>query len=264
MRICILGNSVPLLVSPYRQNEEEMTYGEILRNNLFEVKNCGRQSTMISDLYKTLEEDCLSFFPDIVVLNYGIVECTYRTRTRWLQSRFSINAWKNTIISTPLMVRWKRIRNYVIKKLLRPFDRFFHCIGLHYRWMPPSKFGFCLMDISRAILKETGVNEIIVLGMLEARTWLEREAPKTSKSIIRYNEIMKSLCSSTQGLVFIDTARLLGNDLAYSDDGIHFTATGHELIAKAIADEINKNPKRNQLSWKDLQPNKRGYREKKN
>ena len=115
--ISILGNSVPLLIHPFRKNAEEKTYTEILYDNGLHIVNGAKQSAMVTDVYTYLEDECIRHFPDFVILHFGIVEATFRARPRWLQNVFSMNAWNNSVIKKKYNSAVTRGVKYVGKNL---------------------------------------------------------------------------------------------------------------------------------------------------
>lgn len=260
MRICVLGNSIPLLVNPYRVNYNQKTYGEYLREEGFEVKICARQSSMITDLYKTLEEDCISFFPDFVILHFGIVECTYRTKTRFIQSILNANAWKNTFVHNRINGKYQRIFFFLIKKIIRKLDHVLHFFRLHYRWVNPELFHFALNDIIKSIYADTNTKGIILVGMLNGYPWLEKEARGTIKSIKKYNAILNRVSQNIEGVYFVDVNTYLKNDTETSSDGIHFTSLSHSVVTKEILNIIANYSERSILSWKNISPVKMRYK----
>ncbi len=235
--VCILGNSVPMLVQPLRQNSDEKTYVEHLRGNGFSVLNASKQSAMLSDLYYYLEDECIRHYPDYVVLNFGIVECTYRARPRWLQDYFSMNAWNNSVINKGYNGGIKRGIKFIGKRLFRKIiERPLFAVGIKRRWLGPAHFKFILRDVVKRIFSDSPAKKIILVGMPPIAPWIERQAPGTQQSIAEYNSIFRSVKEEYENILYLDPSTLAPPERMkeLTEDGIHYTAKGHVLVAQAL------------------------------
>lgn len=234
--VSILGNSVPLLIQPFRKSSEEKTYAEHLRDAGFSVLSGTKQSAILSDIYTYLEDECIRHFPDYVIMHFGIVECTYRARPRWLQNFFSMNAWNNFIINKGYNGPYTRGMKFVAKKVYKiVIERPAFRLGLKWRWMRQGDFRFILRDVSKRLFQDTSVKKIIFMKMLPVAPWVERQAPGTQKSIISYNAILESVSQEYRNILCYDPAVLAPDESqSISLDGIHFTAKGHERLAQEL------------------------------
>jgi lysophospholipase L1-like esterase len=231
--ISVVGNSVPLLIQPFRANPTEKTYLEHLRDRGFTMVNAAKQSAVITDVYQYLEDECIRHFPDYVILHFGIVDSTYRARSRWLQNYFSMNAWNNSIIRRGYNGPITRGIKFILKKLYsRIIERFLFFIRLKFRWVRPRDYQFVLRDICKRIFSDTPTKKIIIIGMAQVPAWVEKKAPGTQDSIKTYNTIMHDLSSEYTNIQYVDPESLGGNLL--SPDGIHFNAHGHKILAEHI------------------------------
>lgn len=240
--VSILGNSVPLLIQPWRTRPTERAYPEHLRDRGFDVLNGTKQSAIISDLYLYLEDECIRQAPDFVVMHFGIVECTYRTRPRWLQNVWSMNAWNNSIIRRGYNGPLTRGLKYLTKKIAtRTIERWLFALGIKWRWLGPKDFRFILRDVTKRIFQDTPAKKIVLIGMLPVADWIEQKAPGTQASITQYNAIMADLAEECPDVRFLQPAEATGGrpltDL--SSDGIHFTAEGHRRLAETIIGQLN-------------------------
>jgi hypothetical protein len=260
-RICVLGNSGSLLVMPHRDSDSDRTYPEYLAEKGFDVLNSSLQSAMISDMYRYLEDECVRKNPDHVVLNFGIVECTYRVRSRRLQSFFAANAWKNVLVGNGFNPPGVRIFKEVSKRLYRSLvEKPLFALGLKRRWLKPAMFRFILVDLIKNLLKDTNVRTIFFVGMPRAHPWLEREAPGTAESVQEYNAILKEVSNCDGNVVFLDPEAVMVRDSSErcSPDGIHFTSAGHLALAAAIEARRNSVRVGRFDAWKELSPYKSG------
>lgn len=234
--VSILGNSVPLLIQPLRQDAAEQTYAEILLDRGWWVVNGTKQSAMVTDVYAYLEDECIRHFPDYVILHFGIVEATYRARPRWLQNIFSMNAWNNSVINKGYNGPITRGVKFVGKKFYRKtIERIVFTLGWQRRWVSPQRYRFVLRDICKRIFSDTPAKKIVVIGLPRVADWVEREAPGTNRSIDECNAIMKALATEYVNILWLDVAEMQKqSNAAISPDGIHLTANGHHLLAERL------------------------------
>lgn len=235
--VSVLGNSVPILIQPFRHSVSERTYSEHLRDRGFTVRNAAKQSAMITDVYRYLEDECIREFPDFVIVHFGIVEATYRARPRWLQNVFAMNAWNNSIINKGYNGPVTRGIKFISKKLYRKsIERTLYTLNLKRRWVSPARFQFALRDIIKRIFSDTPAKRVIIIGMPKVADWVEREAPGTNESITEYNAIMRHSSEEYANISFLDIEQLqVQTPATISPDGIHFTAAGHAQLADMIA-----------------------------
>ncbi len=234
-KVCIIGNSVPLLIQPFRTNHQDRTYGELLERSGCRVIHAEKQSAVITDVYQYLEDECIRHYPDYVIIHFGIVEATYRARPRWLQNIFSMNAWNNSIINRSYNGPIMRGILYVAKQSYKSLERILYASGLKWRWVSPRTFRFALHDIVKKIFADTPVQRIILVGITDIADWVEQRAPGTQVSINKYNLIMKKLADEYPAIHYFDTASQINNKTqTITPDGIHFTGIGHQLLFEAL------------------------------
>lgn len=239
-KICIIGNSVSMIMTPDRTNANEKTYAEWLER-LGVVINASKQAVMLEDVYRYLEDEVVRYFPDYIIINMGIVEATYRARPRFLQNYFSENAWNNNIINIGYVSVFGRGIRRIAKFSYRYLEKLLYLFGAKWRWMGPRAFRHSLLDILRRLSKHTPVKKIFVFGMLPIKPGFEKIAPGTAKSVTQYNSIIREVVQQIDKANYVDMEQVFANkiDMA-STDSIHFTALGHEKIAEHIITAIQK------------------------
>lgn len=241
-KICILGNSVSLLVVPDRKNSIEKTYSELFEEVGYNVINSSKQATTLSDVFRYFDDEVIRLFPNIVIINYGIVEATYRTKPRWLNNYFSGNDWNNNIIDNSYCPFFSRFIRKGFKILYKPIGRIFFLLHLKWRFMTPKKFSKALFLLLLKLTAYTPVKQIIILGMLPIDGNLEKIAPGTKSSVLEYNMIMNKVCDSYEKAIFIDLSSIFTEKselLQASIDSIHLTAYGHKMVFDKIYSLIN-------------------------
>lgn len=232
----VLGNSVSLLVWPRRGGPQDQPYPELLSSMGWSVRNASKQGVTVGDVYCYLEDEVLSKSPESIVMQFGIVEATYRTRPRALHQAFSNNNWCNSIINMPY-------RSIGVKKLYRTIGQFYRlverllfAIGLKWRYMSPDDFEDAIRGIIGKCRAQSSAKVFLLVGIPPVGPELERKAPGTAHSTAVYNEVMQKIAAEAPDIQFICLERLFAQlpiELAVADD-IHLTAEGHKLLALAI------------------------------
>ena len=225
--ICILGNSVSLVMRPPRQTAAEQTYAEILRAELAcEVINWSQRAAMISDGVRAVEDVVITRYPQAVVIQYGIVECTLRDMPRWLYQfvKLRLQGDEN---------RWQRLPVQLAARTLMPLSRRWAALRGRWRWMEPQPFAHDVRKLVQLIRKETSALPIVI-NIPTPSERVERLAPGTSASAAEYNRLLALLAAELQ-VPLLDAAALIAPDPdALLPDGIHFSASGHRLVADQI------------------------------
>jgi len=233
LSVCIVGNSVSILIHPPRVAPHEKTYCEILRDRGFTVIHAGKQAVVAADLYRYLEDEVVRHFPDHVILHFGIVECTCRARPRWLQNFFSLNDWTNSIVGGALNSERTRFAKIVLRKIYRRLiERPLYAAGVSWRWLSPDDFRRVYLDVIQRLFRETAVKKIQLVGITPVTDELERRVPGTRASTKMYNAVMVEISRTVPDVLYVDVDTPEFAPL--SMDGIHLTAEGHELLARRI------------------------------
>lgn len=259
--VCLLGNSVPLLMQPFRTGPDEKTYTEHLRDQGFLMVNSAKQSAVVTDLYRFFEDECIRHFPDFVILHFGIVEATWRVRPRWLQNVFSMNAWNNSIINKGYNSPISRGIKFVSKKVYKQLvERACFALGLKTRWVGPRHFQFVLRDVAKRIFSDTPTRKIILIGMTPVADWVERQTPGTNKSIEEYNQLMRDIAGEYSNITFLDTSQLFADTpVPFSVDGIHLNAAGHRELATGLS-RLLQGERSDYTGWQGINQYQKLYR----
>ncbi len=225
--ICILGNSVSLVLRPPRSGASERTYAEILRDELpATVINWSQRAAMVADGVRAVEDVVITRAPQAVVIQYGIVECTYRDMPRWLYQfvKLRLRGDENRLEKLPVQLA---------ARTLMPLSRRWAVLRGRWRWMEPAVFGHDITQLVALIRKETAALPI-VLNIPTPSERVERLAPGTTASALEYNRTLAQVAAQTKAAL-IDTAALIDPDpTGLLPDGIHFSAAGHRLVAAQI------------------------------
>lgn len=239
-KLCIFGNSMSILVSPNRRSLQDKSYSEIINDSGFIVNNASEQGITIVDFFRFFENELIKFRPNILVIQCGIVECTFRARPRFLHSFFSGNNWSNRTFNKKYVATRNKKFSIYIYKLYRIIEKIFFSIGIKWRYVNPRVFYEALNEFFLKCFQQSGVERYVIIGLYSHVHQLEAKAPGTISSINEYNNILKSFASKQNNTVFIDLDNLFKdfNSDDVTSDGIHLTSFGHAVLAKKILSEV--------------------------
>lgn len=236
MRIVVLGNSVAVRIRPPREDSQERTYAEWLRENGHEVSVVAQSGVLLEEAFATLEDAVVTRFPDWVIINHGVVEVCPRQTIRWINNRTIRNYYLNSVLGRPYQYDspvsrighlWWRVLNGGIRRLAS-------LIGLRWRWSSPDRFLRVLEQTIRVILKETGA-KVAVLGINPISARVEGQLPGSADAIVAANAAMQGLSGRMGPRVrFLAPDLYLGDPAVMVPDGIHFSAAAHRRIAETL------------------------------
>ncbi len=226
--ICILGNSVSLVLRPPRQRPDERTYAELLRDDDgYALINWSQRAAMVSDGLRAVEDEVITRYPQAVIIQYGIVECTYRDMPRWLYQfvKLRLQGDEN---------RLQRLPVQLAARTLMPLSRrVWTRLRGRWRWMEPEVFAADIRKLVLLLRKETAALPL-VMNIPTPSQRVERLAPGTVASAAEYNRVLAHLTAELD-VPLIDAAALIAPDPdALLPDGIHFSAAGHQRVAATI------------------------------
>lgn len=238
MKICILGNSVGFRIRPARNDGREMSYSEILEARGHRVRNVSKSAIMINEAFAYLEEDVLTFFPDVVILHYGIVEASNRRTFRWTNNKAIVNYYTNRLFARSFT--FDSLPNRVCHLFLRAFNagtrRLSTRLGIQWQWLPTPRFLVVLKAMLEQIVKETHA-VILVIGVTPCINRDDNLTQGSLENILHLNERMKAVCEQYPSRVrYLDPGSFLREcDMdALVPDAVHFSAEGHRQLAGAV------------------------------
>lgn len=238
MKICILGNSVGFRIRPVRSNPRDMTYSEILELHGHQVRNVCRSAVMLNEAFAYLEEDVITFFPDIVILHYGIVEVAYRKTFRWANNQTIVNYYTNRCFARPYSYRTtcSRVRHVLFRAVNSTTRKLATLLGVQWQWLSTNRFLLVLQSVLELITKETR-SIVIVIGVTPCTDRIENMLKGTRKNIVEVNAGIKTVCEHYSGRVqYLDPRTFIqeSNIDEFIPDGIHFSAAGHKALAEEL------------------------------
>jgi lysophospholipase L1-like esterase len=244
VRVCILGNSVAFRIRPPRDpaRPDERTYAEWLMQDGHEVLVAAGAGILLTEAFATVDDRVVSWFPDVVILNFGVVELAHRQTPRWLNNRTIVNYYLNDVFARPYEFDTpaSRSRLAVWRGLNATARRLNSLLGFKWQWLPHARFLIVLEHTIQVILKETAAR-VIVLGVAPSSDRVERILGGSVDAFRVANEEMAALATRYADRVkFLSAEEYLGGgspDLLVPD-GVHFSAAGHRAAACAIRSAI--------------------------
>jgi len=208
LRVLCITDSLGL---PRKTPEEvhfDETWVQILKND-YNVYSLSLGGGRLKDFTKQLEYIKL-FQPDIVCVQFGIVDCTPRALTKF-ENDFINQFWFTKKLARKLLPRYSR--------LLRKKR------GITYT--NAKKFDTGILKIQRAFSCR-----ILCIGIIPSNAEYEFIVPGVSGKIIEYNNILKNKFKND----FIDVNKM---DIKFvMSDHIHLNERGHGFLAHIVKNKI--------------------------
>ena len=244
-RVLVLGNSVTRMV-PGRPSRLDGPYPEVLEQRLrehghdVEVRNEGGAFTTIRDGVKRYQRVTAGWSADVVILNYGLIDCQPPFVPRGVYNHFQTSDVGAGRLARAYRARvaphlWKRIRRAQRGLAQRAGSRMFR-VG-------PRRFAASLRHLM--FLARYDHRLVLVLDVNPPGPRLEYGLPGAAARHYRYNTITHDVVAAAQrsdptGIRLVrgsDVVDELGLDHALPD-AFHFSATAHRRVAELLAAEI--------------------------
>jgi lysophospholipase L1-like esterase len=245
-RIVVLGNSQALVVASVDWSRTEGNYGELLERGLRRrgvnamVINEARLWDLLHYVRPRLVESIGCHSPDVVVLGYGMGECESNIPPTWLMKIIDFGRWipsLNPVSRRVRKVSWPllhRFRTWSQRRLIPLFGK--------RLWRErPARFTAELDRIIRFTRAQTGAR-VIVLSLYDPGPALEEIIPTIRKRAERFNQIIHDVVArfDPSDVRVVDIWTPI-NELGWEKatyEGLHYSATGHAMIADALKDAI--------------------------
>jgi lysophospholipase L1-like esterase len=234
LKIVIIGNSVVLYPVPCRISKEDGVFGELIEKELLEkgiqasVIISGQHGSVITEGLKYIEQNVTRYLPDIVIINYGIVDCTPRLFPKfWVDFVKMESPWP---IKNAIKIFLRKITSFITNNYLK--------LVKGQAWIPVSIFKRAISMMLDRIKKDT-MADIILINIPPSTPKRENNIKGLERNIIEYNKAMNEL-SIIKKAILIDAYGLVKQYKVEEilPEGFHYNTKGHKLIAKKIAEEI--------------------------
>lgn len=241
-KILVYGNSVGLKMRPPRSQVDERTYGEWLALHGAEVINLCRAGVLITEAFRTFDDDVLCNFPDAVVFNFGVVETSRRRTPRpaWVGS-VSNTVFLNHVTGRtyPRYRHWRRARRVAWRAASGLSEGLARLLGFSWSWVPSNLFIETQRSMLELLFKETS-SVALILGINPCSARVESLLPGSMAAIQKANRALELMASQYPRARFIDPLAILGADAGMLlPDGVHYSALGHRRIADVLVREIS-------------------------
>jgi len=242
LRVAVLGNSVPLLVVPSRSTREEGTYVERLEVALAEaglpatVTNRSRLFELIHEGSRRYRTDIAPLHPDVLVLNYGVLEL----QPNVLPTSINRHLSQDVPGGRGLRRQWHRRAIPRLWPLARSWQRWASDkVGLRTWRLRPEHFVAELDSMIRITRASQAL--VLVLDVHEPGPRLEHFMPGVGRRWARFQSVLREHVAGhgDPGVRLVEVSavvRELGE--MGSGDGLHLSAAAHARLAEVIAKEI--------------------------
>lgn len=241
LRVHVVGNSAAVMVEPEHGPRDGGTFGEQLPGVLAArgvpciVTNSGTWMSRINEHLPRYETDIRNHFPDVLVINFGMLEA--QPAVLPLRLARHVLTWERS--SRPLALRY---REHVVPPLWRGLRRFQRWASAHdggrTHRLGPQRFATDVRRLVDLVRKDCGAL-VLVLDIDPAGERVEHWLPTTGERVRSYNRILAEVTAS-----YDEHVRLVRAGAAISDpatelpDGLHRSSAAHGVTARLLADEI--------------------------
>ena len=241
LRVHVLGSSASVMVQPEHGARDAGTYGE-QRHELLAargvptvVSHAGTWFGQIRQSLAHYERDVRDHFPDVLVINYGVVECQSNLLPSWLVRHMT--TWHRTSRPGTELYRdkvlpkvWPRLRDYQRWASARDEER-------TYRHRP-SRFTADLTRTIDMVRKDCGCL-VLLLDIDPPGDRVEHWLPGTTRRVAQYNELLRETAARYDDDVrLVPAGSLLADPTTELPDGLHRSPAGHARTAALLGEQI--------------------------
>jgi lysophospholipase L1-like esterase len=226
-KVIIVGNSVALRIRPPRQNEDDLSYAEILDNNLPTAMVINRAiGATVMPHQSIWVDEMIGYHANCYILNYGVVDACSRSVPRWM--------WHFINNDNPQRGFILKVLRYFCSILEKKFRRTLTVIRGKRGWTSRTAFAYKYEKMLKLIQKDS-IAQIICIGINRPSARIERFLPGSVRNVQRYNEVIRQLATKYNS-AYVET--FYDFDESLIPDGVHFNAEGHRKLATMLLDVI--------------------------
>ena len=247
LRITVIGNSCVFLTVPAPGHRDDDCYPGWLEE-LLHAHGVTARVTVHSQWHATVKEALPQFeswvrdeLPDVVIVNFGIVDAQARVLPTWLL--------RNTMTWLPgngaVAVRYRTRVVPRLRPAVRGWQRFWAGrVGPRASRVRPSVFTRSMSRLLQLCTRQCNAHAL-VLDIDDTNEVLLSWMPGLQQRVDRYNGLLERVVAQHPGSSLLRTSRVVADDPErLLPDGIHRSAEGHRLVADRIVEEL--------LSLKDV------------
>ena len=243
-RVLVIGNSMATIV-PGRNSRLEGPYPELLEALLrgagidAEVRNTAREFDLIHRGIHRLQEEERAWCPDVLVVNYGMIEAQSPVVPHGVHNHFM--TW-DTGLSRPAAA-YRRLVAPRIWPRLRRYQRFaMGRLGMRGWRVSPRRFA---AEVQRVILLARSEHRLVlVIDVGPPGPRLVRSLPTIDQRVDIMNDVLHDVVGKAAAedadVKLIEASALadeMGIDAAIPD-GYHWSPPAHRRVAEMLAAEI--------------------------
>ena len=240
LRVHVVGSSAAVMVAPAHGPRDGGNYGEQLavllsRSGLpTTVSHACRWFGQVDEVVGRYEHAVRDAFPDVLVLNFGMVECQSNVLPSWLVRHAT--TWHRT--SRPGASFYRRALLARMWPHLRDYQRWAGTRDARTYRLPPRRFVADLRRLVDLARQECGCL-VLLIDVDPPGERVEHWLPGTAERVRHYNGLLADLAGG-----YDDDVRLVRASAALTDpavqvpDGLHRSAEGHGLTARLLAAEV--------------------------
>lgn len=242
-KVAVLGNSVPILITPPRADRADGTFPEHLERLLrargldVAVRNDSRLFDMLPSGWRRFQMEVIPWAPDVLVVNYGVIEMQPNVVPTWLNRHLT----KEMVGGVGPTAFYRRRIVPKVWPPIRDFQRWSAGrVGTRTWRLPPRRFAAELQRVVAAARHEgmlVLVNDVHAPG---AR--LRHFFPSIER---RHGILQEVLADVVDGfrdpdvrLVPVSQVSAKLGEQEGLPDGLHLTAAGHLGVAEVLVDEV--------------------------
>ncbi|MDX2362883.1 MAG: SGNH/GDSL hydrolase family protein [Crocinitomicaceae bacterium] len=217
-KIVIAGNSVGVRIRPFESGDS--SYSDLLRREHNGLVNLCASGEMIGT-FSLHSDKIIREKPDVVILQFGIVELSSRSTSRALYNYLHYRA-KRTSFGAFV----KHIINGVESKLRSVLVH----LGFKRSWYRTSRF---LKEYEFLVSQLTNNSDarVICMGVNIPNDRVEKQLPGSRKRVTKANEALQEISKKYTECYFIDVNHFGSENYP---DGIHYSAKGHREVLDSI------------------------------
>jgi hypothetical protein len=244
LRVVVAGSSVGFFVRPPAEHRGEGAYADRTVDQLaargvpVTMVNRSRWLGEIHDAFSRIEPDVFATSPDVVVLNFGWIECQPRVFPT------AVLRWTTTY-RPRLNPRTISARRTIARKVGTAYKRATPWVASRYDGipsrMPPARFEDELTRYVRTVRRELN-SFVIAMNVNPTSDRIEAVLPKANERAAQFSQIVEAVVEQFDDpqVRLLDTRAIVtghGVD-AVLPDGIHYNVEGHGLVADALTQLI--------------------------
>ncbi len=224
-RVLIIGSSaaLPRPGTPYQQTWPSLLQDARPDLRFIAISRRRNNSRSLTSLPTPPEwsygDNLLFYTPDCVIIQVGMSECMPRYMRDNLFHKLldRMPSWVQTAFWRPYKLVFKRS----LKRTDVPLDEFRRNVDSH---------------LDQCI--KAGVKKVIIILIHTPPQWMLRRMPTLAEGVRLYNEAFEEIAARYNSIATCINPINNGRDELYLKNDFHFSATGHELVARAILEQL--------------------------